>query len=81
MNYAACTESSSPLQEWVKDLGGEDMHCLRGPRHCRQGRDHQGNHRTGQSKSLPSRRPSRTHCSGEVTDVHPAIPAPLPGCR
>ena len=62
-------------------LWGEDMHCLRGPRHGRQGRDDQGHHRAGEPQSLPSRRPPCTHCSGEVTDVHPTIRAPFPGCR
>ena len=68
------------LQEWVKASGAKICLVFEGPGHRREGRHDQADHRAGQPGG----------CSGwwrclaptereEVPDVHPAVPAALPG--
>ena len=68
------------LQEWVKAHGRQDLHRLRGPRHRRQGRHDQADHRAGQPPRVPGRRAARTDRAREVADVRPALHPALP-CR
>ena len=69
------------VQEWVKDSGAKI--CI-----VFEGRDTAGKGGTIKAitervspKSVPSRRPPRTHRPREVTDVHPTVLAALPGRR
>jgi polyphosphate kinase 2 (PPK2 family) len=54
------------LQEWVKDSGAKI--CI-----VFEGRDTAG--KGGTIKAI------NTHRSGEIADVHPTVPAALPGSR
>ena len=54
---------------------------LRGPRRGRQGRHHQGDHRTRQPARVPARRAAGPVGPREDADVHAALHAALPGCR
>ena len=47
------------MQEWVKATRRQDLHRLRGPRHGRQGRHDQGDHRARQPARVPRRRAAR----------------------
>ena len=66
------------MQEWVKAHRREDLHRVRGPRHRRQGRHDQGDHRARQPARVPRRRAARADRAREVADVHPALHAALP---
>ena len=69
------------MQEWVKAHRREGLHRVRGPRHRRQGRHDQGDHRAGEPAGVPRRRAARADRAREVADVRPALHPALPRRR
>ena len=69
------------MQEWVKSIGRQGLHRLRGARHGRQGRHDQADHRAGEPAGVPGRRPAGADRTRAVADVHPALHPALPGRR
>ena len=61
--------------------GPESLHPVRGARRCRQGRNDQGHHRTGQPACLSRRGAAGAQRPREEPDVHPALPAAPAGGR
>ena len=61
------------MQEWVKSIGRQGLHRVRGTRHGRQGRHDQADHRAGEPPRVPGRRAPRPDRAREVADVHPAV--------
>src|ERR1700747_2859159 len=62
-------------------LGSQDLHRVRGPRHRREGRHDQADHRAGQPARVPGRRAAHPDRAGENADVRPAVHAAFPGRR
>ena len=62
-------------------VGSQDLHRVRGPRHRREGRHDQADHRAGEPACVPGRCPARPDRAREVADVHAAVHPALPGRR
>ena len=69
------------LQEWVKATGAKICIVFEGRDTAGKGGTIKRHRRAGEPAGVPGRGPARADGAGEVPDVHPALPAPLPGGR